>query len=110
MLTYDDAPTIRHAILKRLDKEPGVALLGIYAKRFPDFIGVGVEALVRDRLVTRSQFRLPPQFALQQLHNEIDQIAEQLKAAWRDHAGIVRSDQRATTQLAGTGLGGKGKP
>jgi hypothetical protein len=102
MLSYDDAPTIRYAILKRLDKEPGVKLIGIYARRFPRFIGVGVEALVRDRLVTRSHFRLPAQFALRQLHDEIDQVAEQIKAAWRDHAGTVRSDQSAAGQLAGS--------
>jgi hypothetical protein len=103
MLTADDVPTIRHAIVKRLDTEPGVKLLGVYAKRFAGFVGVGVEALVRDQLVTRSHFRLPTQFALAELHNEIDQIAEQLKAAWRDHAGIARSDQSAAVQLAGTG-------
>jgi hypothetical protein len=102
MLSYDDAPTIRHAILKRLDREPGVRLIGIYARRFPRFIGVGVEALVRERLVTRSHFRLPARFALRQLHNEIDQVAEQIKAAWRDHAGTVRSDQSAAGQLAGS--------
>src|SRR5579862_2507709 len=99
MLTIDDKPTIRHAILKRLDKEPGVTVLGVYAKPLPGQIGVGIEALVRDTLIARSHFRLPAQFALGALHNEIDQVAEQLKAAWRDHAGTVRSDQTAAAQL-----------
>jgi hypothetical protein len=108
MLSIADKPTIRHAILKRLDQEPGVAVIGIYARPFQDFIAVGVETLLRDALVTRSHFRLPAQFALADLHNEIDQIAEQLKAAWRAHAGTARSDQTEAAQLAGTGLAAKG--
>jgi hypothetical protein len=107
MLSWDDAPTIRWAILKRLDKEPGVRVTRVVAKPFPGFIGVGVEALVRDTLATRSHFRLAPQFGLADLHNQIDEIAEQLKATWRDHTGTLRSDQSAAAQLAGTGLGGR---
>ncbi|MEJ0071214.1 MAG: hypothetical protein WDO24_23485 [Pseudomonadota bacterium] len=103
MLTIADTPTIRHAILKRLDREPGVTVLGVYVKPFAGCIGVGIETLLRDLLVTRSHFRLPVEFALNTLHNEIDQIAEQLKAAWRAHTGTVRSDQTEAAQLAGTG-------
>jgi hypothetical protein len=103
MLTWNDAPTIRWAILKRLETEPGVRFVHVFAKPFPGFIGVGVEATVRDTLVTRSHFRLPVQFERAALHREIDQIAEQLKAAWRAHRGTVRSDQSAKGQLAGTG-------
>ncbi len=103
MLTWDDAPTIRWAILKRLDKEPGVRVTRVVARPFPGFIGVGVETLVRDTLATRSHFRLAPEFALADLHNQIDEIAEQLKAAWRAHTGVTRSDQSAAVQLAGTG-------
>jgi hypothetical protein len=109
MLSFDDAPTIRHAIIKRLDKEPGVRFTTVYAKRFADGIGVGIEATIADvtpMLQTRSAFRLPPEFELRALHNEIDQVAEQIKAIRRAHLGIVRSDQTTSGQLAGTGIDG----
>jgi len=104
MLTWDDAPTIRWAILKRLEKEPGVRFVRVFAKPHPGFIAVGVEATVHDTLQTRSHFRLPVEFEHAQLVREIDEIAEQLKAAWRQHTGVTRSDQTAAGQLAGNGL------
>lgn len=112
MLTWDDAPTIRWAILKRLEKEPGVRFVHVFAKQFPGFIGVGVEASIADvepMVQTRSHFRLPPVWEIRTLHNEIDQIAEQIKAIRREHRGIVRSDQSIGAQIAGTGLDGQMK-
>lgn len=106
MLTWEDAPTIRWAILKRLEKEPGVRFVRVFAKPFPGHIGVGVEATVHDTLQTRSHFRLPVEFEHAHLIREIDEIAEQIKAAWREFNGVIRSDQTAGGQLAGNGLAG----
>jgi hypothetical protein len=106
MLSFDDAPTIRHAIVKRLESEPGIRFVHVFAKPFPGFIGVGVEAAIHDTLVARSHFRLPIQFELAALHREIDEIAEQYRAAWRAHLGTVRSDQTEAVQLAGNGVAG----
>jgi hypothetical protein len=109
VLTFEDAPTIRHAILKRLENEPGVRFVHVFAKSFAGYIGVGVEAALHDTLIARSHFRLPAEFELAALHREIDEIAEQYKAAWRAHRGVVRSDQSAPAQLAGNGRDGNWK-
>src|SRR4051794_28736296 len=106
MLSWNDAPTIRWAILKRLEAEPGGRFVRVFAKPHPGFIAVGVEASVHDTLQTRSHFRLPVAFEHAHLIREIDEIAEQLKAAWRAHTGTVRSDQTAGGQLGGNGLDG----
>lgn len=113
MLTYEDEPTIRHALMKRLEKERGVKICQILIHEHEDCIAVGILATLDDGfdrgIVTRSRFELPRQFALSHLHNEIDEIAEQFKAARRDHmgrsiAGVILDPE---TQLSGTGLRGR---
>lgn len=106
-MTWDDAPTIRWAILKRLDKEPGVKVLQTPIGLRADCITVGVLALIDDALITDSKFELPKQFSLIQVHNQIDEIAESFKAARLDHFGRgLRGQHQASPRnvLAGSGL------
>jgi len=89
MLTYDDNPTIRNAIMRRLSQEPGVDIVDIQITNKPDasppHIQVGVWTLLRDRVDAeglidpRSFFDLPAEFSHSHLLNEIDEIAEQIK-------------------------------
>lgn len=116
MLTYDDNPTIRHAILKRLDAERGVKVCEIKIEphlldpREP-FIAVGV-LLEVDRaldggLLLSGVFHLPAAFELRHLHNEIDEIAESAKSARIDVAlthGTRRGERKV---MLGTGLRGR---
>jgi hypothetical protein len=106
MLTGDDVPTIRHAILKRLDAEPGVQVADIPVELAADCIRVGVLAMLGETLVVRSRFDLPPEFEIGHLHNEIDEIAEQYKAARADFWKQARmiAGERA---VKGTGLRGR---
>lgn len=122
MLTTDDKPTIRNAILKRLDREPGVAVADIQAKDARDkdgksYLQVGVWMVLTDTeqesglVDLRGFFDLPPEFEIAHLHNEIDEIAEQCKAA-RLKAGIGRilfvpGKEQKREALAGTGLRGR---
>ncbi len=138
MLTYTDAPTIRNAIIKRLDKEPGVEIceiivmphIGGVNREDPErcletikflvahvpieqlqprieCISVGVLARLGHSLVTRSRFELPPEFTHQHLINEVDEIAEQYKAARLDFWGRGAVMREPEKQLAGTGLRGR---
>lgn len=94
MLTYDDNATIRHAIIKRIDKEPNVAIADINMLNQPDakppHIQVGVWWFLKDSIQDaglidgRSFFDLPAEFEHRQLLNEIDEIAEQIKAVRRE--------------------------
>ena len=108
MLTEDDAPTIRHAITRRLDKEPGVEVCDIVMNSAGDHIAVGVLVRLDARIVTRSRFDLPIPFEHGHLLNEIDEIAEQLKAARKTYfgrgGGFLIQPER---QLMGTGLRGR---
>jgi hypothetical protein len=142
MLTYADTPTIRNAILKRLDTEPGVevcetlvvpivrdiphpnewhtdpergierycafvdANYDVLSERV-EHIGVGVLCRLGHMLVTKSRFDLPPEFTHQHLLNEIDEIAEQMKAARLDFFGRGAKLRDPEVQLAGTGLRGR---
>lgn len=113
MLTYSDEPTIRFAMMRRLDKEPGVKICEIktvpHLRDDPPYIAVGVLATVMDAIVTRSIFELPAQFELRHLHNEIDEIAEQFKAARLDFFGKGCFLLEPEKQLAGSGLRGRWK-
>lgn len=131
MLTDADTPTIRFALHRRLDKEPGVEICDIKFQRYrtcdtyvdldrgtprrrpvatarAPFLRVGIEATLGRSLITRSVFDLPIPFSVQHLRNEIDEIAEQYKAARKDYfgrgAGLVLTPER---QLAGTGTRGR---
>jgi len=119
MLTYEDQPTIKNAIMKRLGKEPGVQIADIVVKDMKDHIQVGVWLILVDIADeytipdVRSWFDLPASFYLRQLHNEIDEIAESVKTAkrnigagrllWTPTEGFKRQ------YLPGTGLRGRWK-
>lgn len=117
MLTYDDAPTIRHAIMRRLDPakgkkgERGVKVCEILIQPHlldpvKPFIAVGVLVELDGDKVMRSYFHLPAEFELRHLHNEIDEICEQYKSARIDHVltgGTKFGEQRT---MLGTGLRG----
>lgn len=112
MLGPEDEPTIRHAILKRIDRERGVKICEIkvvpHLGEVPPFVAVGILALLDDGPITRSLFHLPIQWQLRHLHNEIDEIAEQMKAARKLHFGRGGLALRAPeVQLMGTGLRGR---
>lgn len=108
MLTADDTPTIRLAIQRRLGREPGVAICDIKFGKAAGEIAVGILALVgaEKATIARSRFNLPDPFEIGHLHDEIDEIAEHLKVAARDHftAALAVS---AEHEIAGTGLKGR---
>jgi hypothetical protein len=113
MLNVDDGATIRNAITKRLSKELNVVrVLEINIKEHADCLRVGVLTDM-DAIILRSLFDLPKAFYHNTLLNQIDEIAEQCKAAWLNfHAGVARGmsigshDIRTTL---GTGLRGAWK-
>ena len=106
MLTADDTPTIRFAILRRLDQEPGVKVCEVKFQQHHDCLSVGLLATLGDSIITRSRFDLPLHFEHSHLINEIDEIAEQYKVARRDFftAGRAVSEEKT---LDGTGLRGR---
>lgn len=84
MLTYDDEPTIRWAIRRRLESETGVTALDIHVKNRPDDDPTHIRVAViteLGRLIPplKSRFDLPAIFDHSQLYNEIDEIAESYK-------------------------------
>ena len=113
MLTYEDEPTIRNAITKRLGKEPGVALYEVKATDRTTHIHVAVGMILTDRATNggvvdvTSEFDLPPSFDLIQLHNEIDEIAEGVKEA-RRKAGlrVLYMPGQHREAVKGTGMRG----
>ena len=106
MLNYDENPTIRWAILRRLDSEPGVKVLDITIAPLADkSIGVQVEVWIDQLLEAISRFDLPEEFSHGHLLNEIDQMAEQFKAARSDFWARGRPN-KIRHELSGTGLRG----
>ena len=120
MLTYADDATIRNAIHKRLGREAGCEIADIRIVNQPDatppHIEVGVWGIIRDRVQdtglidTRSHFDLPAEFSHSHLLNEIDQVAEQVKAArTKTNVGRIVWEPGKTQPreaLKGTGLRG----
>lgn len=107
MLTYHDLPTIKHAISKRLSKERGVKVCDIYVAPGSDAISVGVLTILDHTLNVGSRFDLPPEFEIGHLHNEIDEIAEQYKAARKDFWSRGRVlEMPINPVVSGTGLRG----
>ena len=107
MLTADDTPTIRNAIHRRLGKEPGVRICDIKFTKSEVAIRCGVVATLGmdERIVTRSMFDLPAEFEHSHLINELDEIAEQYKAARLEFfktGGVV-----GEKEVSGTGLRGR---
>lgn len=83
MLTVSDDPIIKRALTRRLELFPGLAILELTIKDHKEWIAVGVEWMLHDKIHGTSAFHLPPQFELGQLHNEADEIYEQVKEAKR---------------------------
>jgi hypothetical protein len=127
MLTENDTPTVRFALIRRLDKEPGVEICDLKFEKYRigdsyrdldnggieriaavPFMRVGLLATLGGTLITRSVFDLPIPFSLQHVHDQVDEIAEQFKAARKDAfgrgAGMILTAEK---QLAGTGLRGR---
>src|SRR6266849_1755735 len=105
MLTANDLPTIRFAIVRRLDAEPGVIIYDLKMLPRPGRIEVGVEAEIDGHLRTRSRFDLPDPFELSHLHDEIDEIAEQFKVVRKNGGGgLLTLPER---MIEGTGLRGR---
>ena len=128
MLAEDAGPTIRWAILKRLDKEPGANLVGggishccqgdtywdydtnAEAVAVLPFFRVVTEIVLDGLIETVSRFDLPIPFELRHLHNEIDEIAEHFKAVRREFYGrgapmLIGTEK----QLKGNGMRGNWK-
>lgn len=108
MLDATALPTIRHAIRRRLDTERGVAICEILTQPCATHITVGVLAQIDGVVIVKSMFDLPLPFELGHLHNEIDEIAESMKAARRDY--LARGGHFLyvpETKLPGTGLRGR---
>lgn len=84
MLTYEDEPTIRNALEKRLESEPGVKSVDIHIKNRPHDDPPHIRVSVQTKLylvpkIVKSRFDLPSEFDYWQLHNELDEIAESYK-------------------------------
>ena len=107
MLGFEDEPTVRNAIIKRLDRERGVEVHDIMIRNGGDHVAVGVLATLDHALVLRSRFDLPASFELRHVHNEIDEIAEQYKRARRDYWSHGRTLPREEQHLSGTGTRGR---
>jgi hypothetical protein len=109
MLTYEDEPTIRHAMMKRLDREPGVEICEIKIVKLRDCISVGVLAVISHGPQFRSLFHLPLSFELRHVHNEIDEIAEQYKKGRAEFFRQAHFGQQYVPDqwLLGTGLRGR---
>lgn len=112
MLSYEDQPTIRHAIINRIGKEPGVKIADLRVVKHDDCIGVGVYTVIQhpvtlDILGIKSFFDLPPQFDYRQLHDEIDEVAEEIKQARKETFGahgLYLAQKRG--RIEGNGLRG----
>lgn len=105
----ESEPTIRWAIIKRLDKELGVRVIEVLIDKIedapPTYISVGVHVFVDDSLQARSRFHLPETFDHPHLLNEIDEMCEHFKAARADFWGKGRVAP-AELELKGNGLRG----
>ncbi len=107
MLTYEDEPTIRNAMIKRLDKERGVRIIDFICKDHPDCIKVGLLCAIDGRVIVKSRFDLPTEFEISHLHNEIDEIAEQIKKVRADSAMNTAFERTPVIDVPGTGLRGR---
>lgn len=112
MLTVDDTPTIRRAIMKRLDRSLGIESVDMKFAKFPgSHVAAHLEIVagwIGEKVFTvHAVFDLPDPCEHAHLLDEIDQVAEQVKAARKDFfgrgPGVIRTPR---TQLAGTGRRG----
>lgn len=111
MLTHADEPTIRFALNRRLDKEPGTRVGEIkctpHLKAEPPYTQVEAEIYLNSTLTVRTAFHLPEPFEHRHLLNEIDEIAESCKRARLDFWKQGQSMMGAHNELPGTGLRGR---
>ncbi len=109
MLTYENEPIIRRAILNKLDKEPGVEICDIEIEKLKDCISVGILAVISHGPIFRSIFHLPLVFELRHVHNELDEIAEQYKKGRMEFFRQAHYGQQDVPEqwLTGTGLRGR---
>lgn len=128
MLNASDTPTIRNALNKRLGGEVGVTICDIKFEKakFGDwyatdphaekpllmmcetpFIRTRIEAHVGLPRTLVSYFDLPVPFEHTQLVNEIDEIAEQYKAARLQVVGRGGLLTHPDRQMRGSGLRGR---
>jgi hypothetical protein len=112
MLTVTDTPTIRRAIMKRLDRSLGIDSVDMKFAKFPGshitvMLALNLGWVGGKVFLVNSSFDLPDPFEHGHLLDEIDQVAEQVKAARKDFfgrgPGVIRTPG---TQLAGTGRRG----
>lgn len=105
MLNADDSlPIIKHALHRRLGKEPGVRVADVRCLVAKDHIAVFVDLAAGD-LGLHSEFHLPLEFEHAHLIDQIDEIAEQVKAARMSYWLSGRQTERR--ELSGTGLRGR---
>lgn len=107
MLSIDDIPTVKHAIVKRLDAEPGIVSVHTEFQRRPYGLAVILEINLGNYgdkcVIVKSQFDLPELFEHAHVIDEIDQIAEHVKLARRT-AFAVQPGERI--EMKGTGRRG----
>lgn len=110
MLTADDEPTIRWAITRRLDDEPGVEVLEVLVKGHddadPPYVAIGIHILLGKSLQVRSRIDMPRVFHHGDLLNQIDEVAEQCKEARADFWRRGRILAGHEKELKGSGLRG----
>lgn len=128
MLTSDDTPTIRNAVLKRLGLEPGVHVAEIKFQKYArgdeyfvdppackltaitaePFVRVGLLLQLGESLIVDSRFDLPDPFEHGHLLAEIDEVAQGCKKARRDFftAALPVSERKF---LPGSGTRGNWK-
>lgn len=124
MLTSADAPTIRFALRRRLDREPGAYVYepilvqpfnagdwytdtetGLSMRAREKFIRVGLLVELGKTILVKSHFDLPDPFEHGHLLNEVDEIAESLKKARK---GFFTSSLVAPVRkVDGTGMRGR---
>lgn len=121
MLTYADEPTIKNAIIRRIDPpkgkkgERGLKVCEVkiepHLLQNPPFIAVGVLIAVdseHDGPIVRGVFHLPAVFEHAHLINEIDEIVDRAKGARIDikvNGKLMRLGEQRT--MLGTGLRGR---
>lgn len=106
-LTKDDHSTIKHIIETRLGSLPGVAILETRIRNLDDCIRCGVLLDVDNlELSVQGLFELPPVFDKTQLFNEVDEVAEAVKAARLERKFTRLEPAPLQRPLPGNGLRG----
>lgn len=108
-----DIPIIRQAIYNKLETLPHARLgeeptIHVVEDEDPPHIRVGIRLQIDEgNLYVESIFHLPLSFELRQVHNEIDEIAENVKEARLSYWRNGRPAHTGRVKLRGTGLRGR---